>query len=152
MTALRAREIDRRYLALVRGRLPSPSGTIEAPLGRHPTKRRLFAVVPEGRHAVTHYRVLAEGDDCSLVEATLETGRTHQIRVHLAYLGHPVVGDRVYGGRSELSERLGLRRPFLHAYRLAFPHPGDGRRIDLEDPLPEDLEAALREAGLTLPA
>jgi 23S rRNA pseudouridine1911/1915/1917 synthase len=82
------------------------------------------------------------------LEVTLETGRTHQIRVHLAYLGHPVLGDKAYGGWSDRAAELGLTRPFLHAYRLAFPHPDDGRRIEVEDPLPEDLAAALAAMGL----
>lgn len=146
--ALRERRIERRYVALVRGRPPADSGTIEAPIGRHPTKRRLFAVVSGGRPSVTHYEVAAVGDNLSLLDLRLETGRTHQIRVHLAHLGNPVLGDRVYGGVSELSREVGLARPFLHACSLRFPHPDDGREIVISDELPEDLTAVLERAGL----
>ena len=147
---LRARRIERRYLALVRGRPPSPSGTIDAPIGRHPSDRRRMAVVPGGRASVTHYETIGSNDTETLLEVSLETGRTHQIRVHLARLGHPVMGDRTYGGRSERSVALGCRRPFLHACALAFPHPHDGRRIEVEDPLPADLGAVLSAAGIFL--
>lgn len=146
--ALRERRIERRYVALVRGRPPADSGTIEAPIGRHPVKRRLFAVVAGGRPSVTHYEVRSAGEKVALLDLKLETGRTHQIRVHLAHLGNPVLGDRVYGGVSELSRELGLTRPFLHARSLRFPHPGDGREIHVEDELPEDLAAVLRAGGL----
>ena len=145
--ALRSRRVERRYLALVRGRLPAASGTIEAAVGRHPVKRRRMAVVSGGRPAVTHYRVLDSHDRASLADVTLDTGRTHQIRVHLAHLGHPVLGDRVYGGASEAARRFGLDRPFLHAWRLEFPHP-DGGRITVTDELPGDLAAALAASGL----
>jgi 23S rRNA pseudouridine1911/1915/1917 synthase len=150
--ALRARRISRRYLALVRGILGSPSGTIDAPIGRHPTKRQQMAVVSGGRPSVTHYQVVEAGAEMSLLEITLETGRTHQTRVHLKQLGHPVMGDRTYGGVSDASKALGLDRPFLHAWRLAFPHPDDGRQIEVADPLPQDLIRALGEAGLTIPS
>jgi 23S rRNA pseudouridine1911/1915/1917 synthase len=149
--ALRDRRIERIYRALVRGVPATPTGTIDAPLGRHPVKRRSIAIVPEGRPAVTHYEVVAKTDKLALLEVRLETGRTHQIRVHLAHLGHPVLGDRTYGGVSELSRGLGLARPFLHASRLTFPHPTDGRTIEVTDPLPPDLTAALATAGLALP-
>ena len=146
--ALRARRIERRYVALVRGRPPADSGTIEAPIGRHPVKRRLFAVVPGGRPSVTHYEVRGAGERIALLDLKLETGRTHQIRVHLAHLGNPVLGDRVYGGVSEVSRGLGLSRPFLHACSLRFPHPSDGREIHVSDELPDDLARALEGAGL----
>ncbi|MGH2757545.1 MAG: RluA family pseudouridine synthase [Actinomycetota bacterium] len=148
VAALRDRRIERVYLALVRGVPSSPTGTIDAPLGRHPVKRRSIAIVPEGRPAVTHYEVVARTDKFALLEVTLETGRTHQIRVHLSHLGHPVLGDRTYGGVSELSRALGLTRPFLHASQLTFPHPTDGRPIEVTDPLPPDLTAALTTAHL----
>ncbi|MGI8521485.1 MAG: RluA family pseudouridine synthase [Actinomycetota bacterium] len=147
VAALRARSVERTYLALVRGGLPAPSGTVDAPVGRHPVKRRVMAVVPEGRAAVTHYRVLAPYEAATLLEVRLETGRTHQIRVHLSHLGNPVLGDRLYGGATELARALGLTRPFLHAVRLRFPHPDDGRVVAVEDPLPPDLVAALARAG-----
>jgi len=149
--SMQRREIERRYLALVRGRPPGESGTIDAPLGRHPTRRTRIAVVPDGRHAVSHYQVLEATDRFSFLEVTLETGRTHQIRVHMAHLGTPVLGDRTYGGVSELSRSLGLQRPFLHAWRLAFPSPGDGSRVEVTDPLPGDLAAVLERAGLSTP-
>lgn len=149
--SLRARHISRRYLALVRGIPASDSGSIDAPIGRHPTRRQQMAVVTGGRPSVTHYEVLEPGTGMALLEVTLETGRTHQIRVHLANLGHPVLGDRTYGGVSDVSKGLGLDRPFLHAWRLSFPHPDDHRVIDVEDPLPQDLVGALESAGLAVP-
>lgn len=149
--ALKRREVNRTYLALVRGEMPADSGTIDAPIGRHPRARRKMAVVPDGRTAVTHYTVVATGEGCSLLEVSLETGRTHQIRVHLAHLHHPVLGDPAYGGRSERALGLGLERPFLHAVRLRFPHPDDGRSVDVEDPLPADLLKALESAQIPAP-
>jgi 23S rRNA pseudouridine1911/1915/1917 synthase len=149
--ALQARGIERRYLALVRGAMVAPSGTIEAPVGRHPTKRRQMAVVDGGRRAVTHYRVVSAAADVSLLDVSLETGRTHQIRVHLSYVGHPILGDRTYGGGTERAAELGLVRPFLHAWRLAFPSPDDGRTIEVSDEVPDDLVRALALAGLQVP-
>ena len=149
--AIRRREVERRYLALVRGVPPAATGTIEAPVGRHPTKRRLMAVVAGGKPSVTHYSLLDSADERALLDVTLGTGRTHQIRVHLAHLGHPVLGDRVYGGYSERTKALGLERPFLHAWRLAFTHPTTGDPIQVEDPLPADLRRSLEAAGLTNP-
>jgi 23S rRNA pseudouridine1911/1915/1917 synthase len=146
--ALKRREIERTYVALVRGVMEAPTGSIEAPVGRHPTNRRKMGVTGSGRDAVTHYRVIEVGSGCSLLEVRLETGRTHQIRVHLSHIKHPVLGDRLYGGRSELAASLGLDRPFLHACKLAFSHPSTGERIEVEDPLPPDLAAALERAGL----
>jgi 23S rRNA pseudouridine1911/1915/1917 synthase len=141
---LAARRVERRYLALAQGRLPGTQGTVDAPVGRHPRDRKRMAVVPTGgRRAVTHWRVLETFPATQLVEATLETGRTHQIRVHLASLRHPLAGDRTYGADPTLAARLGLDRPFLHAWRLAFDHPGDGRRVELAEPLPADLQAVL---------
>jgi len=149
--ALRRREVERRYLALVRGAPPAASGTIEAPVGRHPVRRRQMAVVTGGRPSVTHYSVLAKGDGLTLLEARLETGRTHQIRVHLSHLGVPVLGDRTYGGVSELARSLGLGRPFLHAWKLTFPHPTTGAPVAVSDLLPDDLTEALQRAGLEPP-
>ncbi|HYI45942.1 MAG TPA: RluA family pseudouridine synthase [Actinomycetota bacterium] len=151
LDAMRRREIERRYLALVRGRLGAGTGTIEAPIGRHPARRKLMAVTPGGRPSVTHYSEIEATDELSLLEVKLETGRTHQIRVHLAHVGHPVVGDRTYGGSGDLSQRLGLDRFFLHAWKLGFPHPDDGRRIEVTDPLPDDLASALNQAGFSIP-
>jgi 23S rRNA pseudouridine1911/1915/1917 synthase len=141
---LAAHRVERRYLALVQGRLPGETGTVDAPVGRHPRDRKRMAVVATGgRQAVTHWRVLETFPAVQLVEATLETGRTHQVRVHLASLRHPLVGDRTYGADPTLATRLGVPRPFLHAWRLAFTHPTTGTRIDLTEPLPPDLQAVL---------
>lgn len=146
--ALKRRAVERTYLALVRASMPAASGTVDAPIGRHPSRRWAMSVLPGGRAAVTHYKVLHDNGTVALLEVGLETGRTHQIRVHLSHLGHPVLGDGTYGGRSELAAGLGLNRPFLHAVRLAWPHPSDGRRVEVADDLPADLVAALRAAGL----
>ncbi len=151
IAAIKDRAVERRYLALVRGVPGSSTGTIEAPVGRHAARRRQMAVVPGGKPSVTHYRVLARTEEVSLLEVTLETGRTHQIRVHLSHLGLPVLGDRTYGGRSELSDRLGIPRIFLHAYRLAFPQPSSGETIEVSDPLPPDLAPILTTLNLPIP-
>jgi 23S rRNA pseudouridine1911/1915/1917 synthase len=143
---LGAREVDRRYLALVAGELASPRGVVDAPIGRSTRQRTRMAVREAGRPARTGYEVRTfwPDADVSLVECRLETGRTHQIRVHLAAIGHPVVGDGAYGGR-----RLptGPDRPFLHAVALGFAHPVDGQPLSFEDPLPPDLAAALDALG-----
>ncbi len=138
--AVKARAVVRRYLALVHGRVVPVEGTIEAPIARHPRHRQRMAVVPGGRAAVTRYRVVEQFAAAALVEATLLTGRTHQLRVHFAHVGHPVVGDRVYGRRRE---SWGMGRQALHARRLTFTHPRTGALVDVEAPLPEDMSAAL---------
>jgi 23S rRNA pseudouridine1911/1915/1917 synthase len=143
---LAAHRITRRYLALVQGHL-EPSGTVDAPIARHSRDRKRMAVVAGGRRAVTHWRTLERHPAADLIEATLETGRTHQIRVHLAHLRHPVVGDRAYGADRRLAARLGLERPFLHAWRLSFRHPVHGTEVALTEPLPPELEQALRRLG-----
>lgn len=152
---LRRREVVRRYLALVDGSPRSRVGRIEAPIGRHPTRRRQFATIAGGKPATTRYRVLATGAvgdrPVSLVACALETGRTHQIRVHLEAIGHPVLGDPTYGHRPTVNASLGLDRPFLHAGRLAFDHPVTGARLDVSEPLPDDLRAALAAAGVDVP-
>lgn len=141
--ALRDRDVERLYLTLVHGALP-PALTVDRPIGRDRRVRTRMAVDDaEGRSAVTHVRRLEDLGRFTFAEARLETGRTHQIRVHLDAVGHPVVGDRVYGRREET---LGLDRQFLHAARLAFPHPETGERVEVESPLPHDLELALRRA------
>jgi 23S rRNA pseudouridine1911/1915/1917 synthase len=140
---LAAHRIERGYLALAQGHLAAEAGTVDAPIGRHPRDRKRMAVVAGGRRAVTHWRVRERLPAADLVEVSLETGRTHQIRVHLAHLRHPVAGDLTYGADPRLAARLGLDRPFLHAWRLALDHPADGRRIELVEPLPDDLAAAL---------
>jgi 23S rRNA pseudouridine1911/1915/1917 synthase len=136
--ALARREIERVYLALVRGRVEADSGKIEAPIGRHPRHRTKMTVLPEGRPSVTWFKVLERMEDLTLMEVRLETGRTHQIRVHLASIGHPVVGDAVYGSREP-----GLGRPFLHAHRLEFEHPTTGEHLSFTSELPDHLAGAL---------
>ena len=141
---LAAHRVERRYLALVQGRLAAETGTVDAPVGRHPRDRRRMAVVAKGgRRAVTHWRVLETFPAVQLAEASLETGRTHQVRVHLASLRHPLVGDRTYGADPVLAARLGVARPFLHAWRLGFRHPTDGHQVELTEPLPDDLQSVL---------
>jgi 23S rRNA pseudouridine1911/1915/1917 synthase len=136
--------IDRRYLALVRGRLEPEHFLIDAPLGRRAARILVRAVT--GKHAATEIEVRRRLPDSTLVEARPRTGRTHQIRVHLAAVGHPIVGDRVYGGAGPDAERLGLTRPFLHSWRMAFDHPITGELVEVEDPLPRDLAEALHRA------
>ncbi|MGH2347940.1 MAG: RluA family pseudouridine synthase [bacterium] len=147
--AVAAREVTRRYLALLSGRLSRDEGTIDAPIGRHPRHRTKMAVVTDGRTAVTRYRVVERLEGATLVEARLVTGRTHQIRVHFAHLGYPVVGDRVYGGRRGPPGGLTAARQMLHAYRLAFRHPTSGAPLEFSSPLPEDFARVL--ASLRLP-
>jgi 23S rRNA pseudouridine1911/1915/1917 synthase len=137
-----AREVTRTYLALVEGR-PHAAATIDAPVGRSQRHRKKMAVVAEGREAVTIYRRVEAFRGAALLEVKPRTGRTHQIRVHLATTGHPVVGDRVYGRDRRLAVELGLNRPFLHAAELAFGHPITGAPMNFTEPLPDDLESAL---------
>ena len=144
--ALAARAVTRVYLALVEGIPDTDTTTIDAPIGRSTRDRKKMAVVAGGRPAVTEITVLEKLPDTALVEARPITGRTHQIRVHLKAADHPVVGDRVYGPNRKLAAALGLERPFLHAARLSFEHPSTGASIELEDPLPPDLVAALEAA------
>jgi 23S rRNA pseudouridine1911/1915/1917 synthase len=138
------RQVRKTYLALLEGSLQPAWGRIEAPIGRDPHHRQRMAVLPGGREAVTEYHVLElyarAAGEYTLVEAQPRTGRTHQIRVHLASIGHPVVGDRVYGRRRS---PLPVPRQFLHAWRLGFEHPLTGQHLELEAPLPADLAAVL---------
>lgn len=137
------REIHKTYHAVVQGH-PDPSeGTIDAPIGRHPGSSWKFAVTADGRHSVTHYETLEAFPGASLVEVELETGRTHQIRVHMSAHRHPLVGDELYGADPTLTARLRLTRQWLHAIRLGFDHPTTGRRLELEAPYPADLRSAL---------
>ena len=141
--AFRDREVDKRYRALVQGH-PDPSrGTIDAPIGRHPGADYKFAVVAGGRDSVTHYETVEAFRAASLLDVKLETGRTHQIRVHMAAVRHPCVGDIAYGADPTLSARLGLGRQWLHAARLGFQHPTEGRPVQFESPDPPDLAHAL---------
>ena len=143
---LAAREVTRVYLALVDGAPGTDTGTIDAPIGRSQRDRKRMAVVDGGRDAVTDFRVLQRFRDTTLLEVRPRTGRTHQIRVHLAAAGHPVVGDSVYGRNRKRAARLGLTRPFLHAASLRFEHPIRSEVIEIDDPLPDDLSAALVRA------
>jgi 23S rRNA pseudouridine1911/1915/1917 synthase len=141
--AVQRREVERVYLALAGGKVGSRTGTIDAPIGRASRQRTRMAVSGAGsRAARTHFTVLELLALESYLEARLETGRTHQIRAHFAAIGHPLTGDSTYGG----ARRYGLRRPFLHAHRLAFEHPLSGERLSFESALPADLASALAAA------
>jgi 23S rRNA pseudouridine1911/1915/1917 synthase len=133
-----ARSVTRRYRAVVHGSVKAASGVVDAPIGRHPRDRIRMAIVPRGKRAVTHYAVLERFSQFTDLDVRLETGRTHQIRVHLGAIGLPVVGDSVYG-----APEPALGRQFLHATRLAFAHPFSGERVDVESPLPSDLAGYL---------
>jgi 23S rRNA pseudouridine1911/1915/1917 synthase len=141
--AFRDRDVDKRYHALVQGHPDPLRGTIDAPIARHPSGDGRFAVVADGRPAVTHYDTLEAFRAASLTEIKLETGRTHQIRVHMAAVRHPCVGDRLYGADPVLAARLGITRQWLHATRLGFAHPGDGRWVEFTSGYPADLAASL---------
>lgn len=143
---LAAREVARTYLALVRGSPAHDVFAVEAPLARH--RARVAVRAGTGVEAATDFEVEERFQATTLLVARPRTGRTHQIRVHLSSVGHPVVGDRAYGGAGDLARSLGLSRPFLHAWRLAFDHPMTGKRIELEESLPEELIVALERARL----
>lgn len=141
--AFKERTVEKTYHAVVQG-LPDPIvGTIDAPIGRHPSSGWKFAVTQDGRHSVTHYEVLEAFREASLLEVHLETGRTHQIRVHMSSVGHPCVGDPMYGSDPNLTKRLGLTRQWLHATSLGFVHPGSGKWMEVSSPYPEDLQQAV---------
>jgi 23S rRNA pseudouridine1911/1915/1917 synthase len=142
---LAAHEVGREYLALVRGQVEHDAFTVEAPLGRD--RARVVVRRGTGVEAVTDFEVRERFPDATLVVARPRTGRTHQIRVHLRSIGHPILGDRAYGGGGDDARRLGLSRPFLHAWRLAFAHPVTGERIEVEEPLPDDLLEALTQVS-----
>lgn len=141
--AFRNRTVDKVYHALVQGHPDPFTGTIDAPIGRHPGADWKMAIVDGGRHSVTHYETLEAFPAVTLVEIHLETGRTHQIRVHFQAVRHPLVGDPTYGGDPALASRLGLDRQWLHAVGLAFDHPRTGERVSFSSPYPEDLSRAL---------
>jgi 23S rRNA pseudouridine1911/1915/1917 synthase len=141
--AFRERAVDKRYHALVQGHPDPLRGTVDAPIGRHPSGDGRFAVIAEGRPSVTHYDTDEAFRAASLLEVKLETGRTHQIRVHMAALRHPCVGDRLYGADPSLTARLGLSRQWLHAVRLGFAHPADGLWAEFHSSYPADLSHAL---------
>ena len=141
--AFRERTVDKRYHALVQGHPDPLRGTVDAPIGRHPSGDGRFAVVSDGRPSVTHYDTLEAFRAASLISVHLETGRTHQIRVHMAALRHPCVGDLLYGADPVLAARLGLTRQWLHAVSLTFTHPADGREVTFTSDYPADLAHAL---------
>ena len=141
--AFKERTVDKRYHAVAQGHPDPSSGTIDAPIDRHPRHDHRFAVVAGGRASITHYDTLEAFPAASLLDIHLETGRTHQIRVHLSAMRHPLVGDLVYGADPTLAARLKLTRQWLHARRLSFAHPADGRWVEFTSPYPEDLAAAL---------
>jgi len=138
------REVEKIYHALVQGHPDPFSGTIDAPIGRHPGSAWRFAVVADGKPSITHYDTLEAFPAATLLEVHLETGRTHQIRVHMAAQRHPCAGDAMYGADPRLSERLGLTRQWLHAMRLGFAHPATGEPVQFSSQYPEDLQRALQ--------
>lgn len=140
--AFKERTVEKVYHAVVQGHPEPTTGTVDAPIGRHPTADHRFAVTAEGKPSVTHYEVLEMVPAASLVEVHLETGRTHQIRVHMAALRHPCVGDLTYGADPRLAERLGLTRQWLHAVQLGFDHPSTGSRLVVRSEYPQDLAEA----------
>lgn len=139
----KTRTVDKIYHALVQGHPDPSSGTIDAPIDRHPQHDYRWAVVQGGKPSITHYDTIEAFPHASLLEIHLETGRTHQIRVHMSALRHPCVGDATYGADPTLTKRLGLTRQWLHAHRLAFDHPRTGERLTFASPYPADLAAAL---------
>jgi 23S rRNA pseudouridine1911/1915/1917 synthase len=147
--AFRERTVDKRYAALVQGHPDPLTGTVDAPIDRHPTSAYKFAVVAGGRDSITHYETVEIFRHATLLDIHLETGRTHQIRVHMAALKHPCVGDVTYGADPVLAKRLGLERQWLHAVRLSFAHPDDGRWVSFESPYPPDLQRALDRVAET---
>ncbi len=141
--AFKERTVDKTYHALVQGHPEPTTGTIDAPIGRHPSSDWKFAVVAGGKPSITHYELVEAFPAASLVEIHLETGRTHQIRVHFSALRHPCVGDLTYGADPSLAARVGLERQWLHAVRLGFEHPSSGEWLEVESAYPADLEHAL---------
>jgi 23S rRNA pseudouridine1911/1915/1917 synthase len=145
--AFKRREVTKRYHAVVQGHPDPTRGTVDAPIDRHPRQDWRWAVVAGGKPSVTHYDTLEAFPAASLLDVVLETGRTHQIRVHLSALRHPCVGDLTYGADPALAARLGLTRQWLHARQLAFAHPADGRSVEFTSPYPDDLRHALDVLG-----
>ncbi|MBV7296205.1 RluA family pseudouridine synthase [Corynebacterium sp. TAE3-ERU12] len=143
--AFKNREVSKQYHALVQGHPDPTSGTIDAPIGRHPSAGWKFCVRGDGKRAVTHYETMEAFAPATLVKVRLETGRTHQIRVHFSALHHPCVGDPMYGCDPALASRLKLNRQWLHAVQLGFAHPADGRWMEITCPYPPDLQHALDE-------
>lgn len=137
------RAVTKIYHALVQGHPEPTSGTIDAPIGRHPKYEFKFAVTPDGKDSITHYDVLEMLPSASLLEINLETGRTHQIRVHFSTLRHPCVGDAMYGADPTLATKVGLNRQWLHAMKVGFTHPGTGQWMEVSSEYPADLQHAL---------
>jgi 23S rRNA pseudouridine1911/1915/1917 synthase len=145
---LRKRQVNREYLALVEGGFADVAGRIEAPIRRHPKDRKMMAVGGhEAKEAVTNFKVLAAAAGLTLLQINLETGRTHQIRVHMKFIKHPIVGDPVYG-RPAAARKFGIDRPWLHARRLSFKHPRDGRELEFNSAVPAELSEVLTRIGL----
>lgn len=142
-SAFKEREVDKVYHTLVQGHPDPLVGTIDAPIGRHPSHSWKFAVVADGKPSITHYETIEAFPGASLLEVHLETGRTHQIRVHMAAHRHPCVGDPLYGADPTIAQRLGLTRQWLHAHELAFTHPGTGEWVTFTSPYAPDLARAL---------
>ncbi|WP_067186688.1 RluA family pseudouridine synthase [Microtetraspora niveoalba] len=145
--AFKERTVDKRYHALVQGHMDPLRGTVDAPIDRHPSGDGRFAVVAGGKESVTHYDTVEAFRAASLLDIKLETGRTHQIRVHMSALRHPCVGDLMYGADPTLAARLGVTRQWLHAVSLAFEHPSSGEWVSFTSPYPEDLARALDIVG-----
>ena len=143
--AFKERTVDKVYSALVQGHPDPLTGTVDAPIGRHPRAEYKWAVVAGGKPSITHYETVEAHRWASLLEVHLETGRTHQIRVHMSALRHPCVGDLTYGADPVLAGRLGLTRQWLHARQLSFVHPGSGATVAFESPYPADLQQALEQ-------
>ena len=141
--AFRNRTVDKIYHALIQGHIDPSSGTIDAPIDRHPKEDHRFGVVANGKISITHYEVIEYYRSVSLVQVELETGRTHQIRVHFSALHHPLVGDTTYGADPVLAKSLGMARPWLHALELRFAHPITGAQMSFKAPHPSDLQASL---------
>ncbi len=141
--AFKERTVEKIYHAVVQGHPDPLVGTIDAPIGRHPNHQWKFAVTPDGKPSVTHYETLEAFPGASLLEIHLETGRTHQIRVHMAAHRHPCVGDPLYGADPTMAARLGLTRQWLHAHQLAFTHPATGEWVQFTSPYPDDFQHAL---------
>ncbi|SDD18752.1 RluA family pseudouridine synthase [Glycomyces harbinensis] len=141
--AFKERRVSKRYRAVAQGHPDPLSGTVDAPIGRHPRHDYKWAVVADGKPSVTHYDTIEVFPGASLMDLGLETGRTHQIRVHFSALGHPLAGDLTYGADPTMAEKLGLTRQWLHAYRLEFVHPTQGRTVTFTSEYPEDLATAL---------
>ncbi|MEY5058213.1 MAG: hypothetical protein RI987_1017 [Actinomycetota bacterium] len=141
--AFRDRAVHKIYHAVIQGHPDPLAGTFDAPIGRHPKAEFKFAVMNEGKHSVTHYETLEAFPAASLVEVNLETGRTHQIRVHFSAFRHPLVGDTMYGADPKLAAKLGLDRQWLHAVRLSFEHPTSGETVSFESSYPAELQHAL---------